>query len=340
MFKLALSLVMCSALVGCSFFSGSDIFRNSQDDYQVAQTIEPLEVPSDLNNQTLGQLYPVASRDSILETKPFSVPKPEGIVAGNLSNVVAIKTDGQRQWLVVTERPSEIWPQVIQFLIQKSIPVDATNLTEGQIRTAIVNGAYYQISVETGLRPQSTDIFISQVKVEEVATDTEMALLESLRVHLDKVQISGDSLLAQTIGGEPKAKIVNDQLIRSRASIDRLIGSVDESIRLGNFRLYDKDLSRGIFYVDMPLDAQQKPGWFKRWFSLGDQQSAQSPHRLDQVLLAIEGDVEKLKKVPGYLLFVSSDQDGQEIRITDGYGRRLTPERSREMLNRLYQYLL
>ena len=52
--------LLLSTLAGCSYLTGDDgYFRDRQGDYLVAPTIEPMDIPPELDSYTLDALYVV-----------------------------------------------------------------------------------------------------------------------------------------------------------------------------------------------------------------------------------------------------------------------------------------
>lgn len=307
--------------------SGCGVIRNSSGDYRHAQEVPPIEVPANLDSDTVGELYPIPP---IPETNLLEVyetaPRPQPLALNSLEEVVKIQRLGDRRWILSNRSPGEIWPRVRNILNRSGIPTDKAEATDGILETVWLefkgDSAYnhrYRFYIQPGVQVNSTEIKVlhdqvsKDLKSKEVWPETslddarEKDMVEILANALAGDVTSGTvSLLAQTIGGEEKVEIVTprvaDPYLLMKLSADRAWASVAYSLERGGFTTIDQDQSAGIFYVNYTPEEEEK-GWFGRLFDRGDD-----------------------KLTVNYLVKITETKNGTQVRITDKDGFGLVRE--------------
>ena len=111
---------------GCSWFNDDEgVFVNKSDDYLDARERSGLVIPADLNQDRVGDPFPIPPTPTQLnpEFYPQRPPQPSAIYANDNRDVVRIQSLGERRWLALPESPSTVWPKVKQFLAENGVPV-------------------------------------------------------------------------------------------------------------------------------------------------------------------------------------------------------------------------
>lgn len=172
---IALVLSACSSITG-----GRKI------DYKSAKTRSTLEVPPDLT-----QLPPSRGESGATTYSGYAaeqaITNPGGsVVLPSYQKVKLQRGDGQR-WLVVTEKPEKVWPQLREFVFSMGLSIARENRATGMIETdwaenrvGLSSGWFsrfisgtglrdkYRIRIDSGSRPGITEIYLSHLGLEEV----------------------------------------------------------------------------------------------------------------------------------------------------------------------------
>ena len=358
LFKLTL-LLLVATVSGCSYFGGG-LFRNANDDYQSSRTIDKLVVPEGLDDQTLGEVYKIEQPAGDFQSSRFETPRPASLSVNTAQVLVELRSIEGGKLLLASYPPADVWSQAMLFLAQEGLSVASTNIQSGAITTLpkpneLPKNGYYTVTIESGLQPDVSEVSVSRISnSSDVKTQQDQAdfLLEKLGSFLKQSKISGDSMLAQNVGGPLKAILTADAII-ANVSRERFVSSVEKSLSLSDLRTYDQDLNKGVFHIDEPISESDKPGWFSRWFLFKNTGEA-SPYTLNRILAALPANTSPsgeavstankparaLKKVPGYLVVIQPVGLKQQLLISDGYGRALPAAETKLLLNTIYQHLL
>lgn len=133
----ALTLAMVGVgLSGCGYLFGDDgYFRDRGSDYQAASIEQRMTVPAELQSKPIGDLLPVPGRVSAGGTGKFEVPRPQGLTVDADFSDFSLQQNGGERWLLAQHGPSNMWPQVRQFLSEYQVPVANESATLGEIET-------------------------------------------------------------------------------------------------------------------------------------------------------------------------------------------------------------
>lgn len=322
---LAIFLAFPLALSGCGLFGEDGMFRNRGSDYLAAGELPPLEVPEDLDSDSLGQLYriPEVSNTAVLDEDVSATPRPEPLGAGQLEEQVRIQSLGDERWILTNRPPSEVWPRIRNILTSSGIPTTRAEGSQGEIDTDWLrfegDEEYhhrFRLFVQPGVQPSSTEIEVvhdqkpaegeasAQWPSDSVSDEREKNMVDVLANALAADISSGTvSLLAQNIGGEEKVEVLTpggaEPYMLLKLDFDRAWASVGYSLERGGFTTLDQNRSEGLFYVNYTPEDEDKPGFFRRLFSFGGDSSAEDVN---------------------YQVHVVSGDKGIEVRVTDENG--------------------
>ncbi len=308
-------------LTACVSWFGGDKDSRKGDEYRYAEPIDPIKAPAQSASR-LQEIYVVPDVDDSnydLDEK-FSVPRPQSLSSTALEEQVKIQKLSGNQWIAITNSPSEVWPQVREFLGNRNMTVAATDAAAGVIETnwLVFNDSKevrerFRLRIESGVQPESAEIHILHMSEgtdepidpqsswpqgsSDPAKEAWMVdeLSNTLAANLER---SSSSLLAQTIGGDDKAYVdvtdTEEPVLRLKLSYVRAWASVLAAADDGGYHLWDRENTLGVMYVSYiePKDSDRKPGWFTRqyrtvksWFTgvkPGD--PPKTPYGLDELL--------------------------------------------------------
>jgi outer membrane protein assembly factor BamC len=125
-------------------------------DYREAQAAPPPEVPDHLSDDRVRDAMAIpdlppspGTPDDLIEP-----PRPEGLLGtGPDPDTVKIQRLGDRQWAVAGGTPSEIWPEVKQFLADNGVAIAREVPAEGTLETTwlLVDRVQYADAVRSAL---------------------------------------------------------------------------------------------------------------------------------------------------------------------------------------------
>lgn len=137
--RLALVGLGCLFLSGCSFLFGDEgRFRERAMDYQKAESIPPLALPSGMESRPLNQRYPIPplGKGEFYSPKASDeLPKPQALVGVNEDAGIELRADDDRHWLVVNQSSERLWPQLKTFLSSNGLTLDQENVAAGTLET-------------------------------------------------------------------------------------------------------------------------------------------------------------------------------------------------------------
>lgn len=180
---------------------------------------------------------------------------------------------------------------------------------------------------------------------------------------------SATSLLAQTIGGGAKVDIVEldrEAVMTLSLSLTRAWATIGHAVTQQGMVRYGENANSGVYHVNFGgvVEADEEEGFFSGLFSFGgddtDEEgakvSAQSPYSLNEILTSLplsNSEVRDLfpnldaseentllENVPGYLLVISGTDGDLQVRVRDGYGRRLPTAEAEELLKHVRRNLI
>lgn len=250
-------IVLAATLVvlvssGCRYMrDDKGLFVDARDDYVAAAPSKPLVVPDDLSGVRIEDSYPIptlANPNVAAKLYPKRVPRPE-ILVGQEFDAVKIQKLGVRSWIVLGDPPSQVWPQVKQFLADNGVGIGSEDPPEGMIesdwvvvqdqdygdvlRTAIRDGHSLHVGaegaaepgrdrlrfrVERGIRRGSSEVHIFHVRAVGLSDDLAAPVPEIENEVIAKlaeyfahgVTETAVSMVGRDIAARSKAEIVKD----------------------------------------------------------------------------------------------------------------------------------
>jgi outer membrane protein assembly factor BamC len=190
-----LALIAVLLLNGCG--TADKVAPGRKVDYRKSDTTAALEVPPDLSSTTINEAP--AMVESISSTRyqdaDTTIGK-EAVLPASDAGGLRVERDGDQQWLVIQETPSQVWPRVREFWMQEGfllkledprVGIIETGWTEnradipqGLIRNTlgkVIDVAYsaatrdqYRVRLEAGAETGTTELFLTHRGVEEVVT--------------------------------------------------------------------------------------------------------------------------------------------------------------------------
>ena len=310
-----LALVALALMVGgCA---GSLIPETKKVDYKSAGKAPTLEVPPDLTQLSRDDRFVVPDfsskgqatyREYIAERTPDAEGAQPGVVLPEIQNI-RVERSGNQRWLVVNASPDKLWDSVkdfwqeLGFIIvleaqeagimetdwaenRAKIPSDIIRNTIGKLLDSLYSTGErdkFRTRFEPGATPGTTDIFISNRRMEEVytssaqvetrwqpvASDPEMEaeMLRRLMVRLGTDEKRAEIALASA-KVEDRATFVKagnggTGELEIQERFDRAWRRLGLALDRIGFTVEDRDRSQGLYfvrYVDPETDLPKKEG--------------------------------------------------------------------------------
>lgn len=310
------------ALAGCGMFGGEDgYFRDRSDDYQMADSLPPLQLPPGVAAKNQEELYEIPQiGGGELERGEFQVPRPQPLSTNVGMDRVKIQKLGNRRWVLVSQPPDEVWPQLHYFLRSSGLQLAMSDASSGIMETAWLTFGddpetkdKYQLRVESGVQPDTTEVHVRHLSVpfdtpvagqvnwpeRSVSPEREGWMIDEMSTALAAESTgAAASLVAQAIGGGTvKVQLLEpaggEPYIAMDLAIDRARATVAHALSVGAYRLHREDADIGLFYVtyddDRELSEEDGDGWFS-WGSDKEDKLAKTADAvtLQQVLANID----------------------------------------------------
>ncbi len=138
-----LTAAIAATLAGCSSIEG--LFSGDKVDYRTtAARTQPLDVPPDLTQLARDARYQPqggvisasgARQPGVAPTAAPVASAPAGAVALSSLDGMRIAREGQQRWLVTTQTPEQLWPQLKAFWEQRGLKLAAENAQTGVMET-------------------------------------------------------------------------------------------------------------------------------------------------------------------------------------------------------------
>jgi outer membrane protein assembly factor BamC len=302
LFGFIVALIALFAIGGCS--SLRQLTQGQKIDYKSATELPTLEIPPDLATPATDNHYLVPDTGGIGSATYSTYSRErQGTQQTAGSEVLPtesnahIQRDGDQRWLVVNEAPDKVWPVVKQFWLENGfvLKVDdptagvmetdwaenRANIPQGMIRNFLSKAfdSMYSTStrdkfrtrLERGIKPGTTDIYISHTGMQEVFTnqDESTTAWEPRKPDPGLVAIMLQKMLVRFGVSEERAKAdiqeANQQPEKPHAELARSddgasVLTVDDPFdrawrRVGlaldrtGFTVEDRNRSQGIYYV-------------------------------------------------------------------------------------------
>ncbi|MDR2365236.1 MAG: outer membrane protein assembly factor BamC [Zoogloeaceae bacterium] len=361
-------------LSGCA---GNIIPETKKIDYKSASNRAPsLEVPPDLTQVARDDRYAVpdfsgkgsASYSEYAAERGPEMQAQNSVVLPEIENI-RIERAGSQRWLVVKMPPDRLWDSVkdfwqeLGFIIHIEVPEAGIMETDWAENRANIPGDFIRNTIgrlfdslyssgerdkfrtrfEPGAEAGTTDIFISNRRMEEVYTSSakddtrwqpaasdpelEAEMLRRLMVRLGSDERRAEAAVASA-QSEARARMVKSSgdggdFLEVQEGFDRAWRRVGLAMDRVGFTVEDRDRSRGLYfvrYVDPEADGKKKKdGWLSRlafWSS--------DPKAVTPVL---------------YRVHLQSDGDNTRIQTLTNEGGVDQSENARKILNLLFEQL-
>lgn len=281
-------------LAGCSSLFGTDsIFRDRGSDYLKAEEMSPIQIPEDLDSDTLGVAFPVPPAGQVSDYQladEFETPRPDELGTEQVGQVRIQRLDGD-QWILVPAPPAEAWPRVRGYLTENRMPTLRTDADNGVIETGLLNYGedasirhQFLLRLEQGVQLNTTEIVVqhrqfpadsvptplpvwseSETSTSGVADEMRLQIAESLASD----EGSGTaSLLGQSIGAAAKVQIITpsaaDPYILMHLSYERSWASVEFALGTELFSIETSNKEAGVFDVMLLSEEEQGYSWLRR----------------------------------------------------------------------------
>lgn len=149
---LAVALVFLVA--GChTLRDDKGIFVDPRDDYLDATPGRPLVVPENMVAIRIEDTWPIpeVAEQAGARTFPRDPPRPKMLVGRNL-DAVRIQRLGSRSWIVSGDAPSQVWPQIKQFLLDSRVGIDKEDPPAGVVETSWLRATEGDDAVREAIR--------------------------------------------------------------------------------------------------------------------------------------------------------------------------------------------
>ena len=288
--------VLLIAVTGCRWFNDDrGIIRNTSNDYLEAKESEPLVIPADMSSEHIRNSWPIphVRPKPLAKHYPGDAPRPDAIFGGDDQEAVKIQKLGGRQWLIIADEPSTVWPVVEQFLIDNGIDIAAEEPEEGRIdgawlsigsgdqrdlvRTAISEHKQgtagrdrIRFKIEQGIRYGSSEIHIRHENDAQTpptagwpATSTLGAVEDAMLTEFGGYYAAGIrtqsvSMIARHISAANKATIERDgqghPRLRLNVDFDRAWAVVQQALQRAEVEVGDTQRSDGLLRVKITSD--------------------------------------------------------------------------------------
>ncbi|WP_105101747.1 outer membrane protein assembly factor BamC [Microbulbifer pacificus] len=324
MTKFTAGALLCAAVTtlgGCGIFGKDGYFRDRGDDYQLADSLPPLQMPPGVTAKHQEELYEVPQISGEVERGAFEVPRPQALSVNVGLDRVKIQKLGNRRWVLVNQPPDEVWPQLHYFLRSAGLQLAMSDAGAGTMETTWLTFGEnpdtkdkYRLQVESGVQPDTTEIHVRHYSAalnapasapvdwpaQSSSPEREGWMIDEMSNAL-AADNSGAaaSLVAQAIGGgKVKVQVMEpagrEPYIALGLGMNRAWATVAHALNTGAYRMHKEDADIGVFYVTYDTDrelSEEDSGWFSSWRSGKDddkQAKAADAYSLQQVLANID----------------------------------------------------
>ena len=326
-----------SAVLGSLMLAGcGDMIRDRSDDYLLSEETSPMVLPDGVDQSVIGQIYVIpAIANTEVESDDNSVPRPRPLSETRFEETVKIQTYQDKSWVLINRPPEEVWPRVRNILSRNGIPTTNVDAASGLMDTSWVQfrddeslSHRFRLTIEPAVQVNSTEVKLLHMQLPTGAeddaktwtADSENPVREKQMLDIIANMLASDissgtiSLLAQSIGGEPKVELVTPQVadpyLQIKLNYDRSWASVIYSLSRGGFSVKDQNKSEGVVYVDFTQLEQEEPEGFWSGLFGGDDEPEKEP----------------------YLVMVKIVDQGVEVRIAGEQRESLGSSRSAKLL--------
>jgi outer membrane protein assembly factor BamC len=302
---------------GCGYLFGDQgVFRDKSEDYRRAPELPALRVPEGKDAETFREIYPIPPiEETLLLTGKFEVPRPAPLVTGGGDDLVRIQKLGEESWVLVSEAPGQVWPQVRGFLAATGIPVNRVDASGGLMETSWLElqgqtiPSRFRYRIEQGVQRGTSELHVLQMhqagdaqrwpeRSDDLALEGEMlrALAQYIANGAENVPVSMVAEQSISATGRISLQEAPDghTYIRLSLPYDRAWASVGRALENSRFEITDRDRSAGRYYARFlgAPDEDEDGGWFDWLFGsdedpLSDEIFVVSVESLDAQTVAV-----------------------------------------------------
>lgn len=297
--KISVLALFALSVSGCSFLGWDEYFRDRSNDYRRSEEIVTIQIPEELDQNAIGELYPVPRGGEVVSYEidsEFVVPRPRSVAVNESVSEVKIQKLGEDVWILMSVPPSEAWPRIRSYLTRNGIPSAKADASRGVIETGLFklsdnNDIFQQflISLSQGVQINTTEIEILQRSfpadaVPEPVPDwlensedleREDWMRQGLAGELASERITGTaSLLGQEIGAASKVELITPAqelpFIEMRMAYGRAWASVGYALSKDGFTVVEDQLDSGYYSSDYKkVTSNKKPSIWRRMLFMG-----------------------------------------------------------------------
>jgi uncharacterized lipoprotein len=275
--KRVFSLVVISALVGCSGSNQQAAIRDRQLDYQAAYVEPRLKVPEGLSDDRVNESLRIPGIDEPtagLYGGSFEAPRAEAALRTLTLPTIRRYQLGDLHWLSIPEAPSAVWPELERFITENKLTVMQSAQSQGiqKVESSVFQGVNthsgsriirhfapevgpvaLKFSLEPGLR-----IGTSEVRLEPASGTFDDVLtgriLDEFKYHLERREDEGKAvsraLSLLEVGNRMSSRRVEgmDELVVT-AEIPRVFGVTVDAVRDLGAAIDGGDLEKGLLNI-------------------------------------------------------------------------------------------
>lgn len=295
--------MLLGTLASCSYLTGDDgYFRDRQGDYLVAPTVEPMEIPSELDSYTLDALYVVPERLPEERAYFLKAPSPRGLDT-NIREGVVVQRFGDRRWIVIGAEPGQVWPRMRDYWSTAQIRLAFEDPVRTIMETVWLGEEgernKYQVRIEPGLHSGNSEVYVVQINESYVedpdapiewpenSADLELenAMLDDISLYLadrtDLYRASSVSLLAGSLEAESKANIVptaNGDTLVITIDFGRAWSQLSQALENAEIEVIDSNRDEAFYKVRFDgQEEEERPGFIRRLFGAGRKSEGEMP---------------------------------------------------------------
>jgi outer membrane protein assembly factor BamC len=349
--RVVFALGLLALLNACGIIGDDGYIRDREDDYLKADTLEPLKIPEQLDDEAIEDLYYVPPIDRYAQRpEEIDIPRPQALVAGEFENIVKIQTLGQQQWILVRLLPGQVWPRLKDFLLAKGVGVAVEDGATGTLQTPWIQEPQsvllekYRFELTQGVQRSTSEVHLLQMQRTDgsdaprqwpaESDDTQRARL-MLQQFANYLAETADvnaavSLVAQGISTSRRLYMVSgeDPAVHVNLDSERAWASLGYALDKSGFLVDSADSDSGVYMVSLNPDMQEnKKGMWKRFFGMF------TPDAKEEEIKAAQFEV---------TMKPAQDAGWMEIRIVNPAAREsgdTIPEAQEQMLVLIKGYL-
>jgi uncharacterized lipoprotein len=275
--KRVFSLVVISALVGCSGSNQQAAIRDRQLDYQAAYVEPRLKVPEGLSDDRVNESLRIPGIDEPtagLYGGSFEAPRAEAALRTLTLPTIRRYQLGDLHWLSIPEAPSAVWPELERFITENKLTVMQSAQSQGvqKVESSVFQGVNthsgsriirhfapevgpvaLKFSLEPGLR-----IGTSEVRLEPASGTFDDVLtgriMDEFKYHLERREDEGKAvsraLSLLEVGNRMSSRRVEgmNELVVT-AEIPRVYGVTVDAVRDLGAAIDGGDLEKGLLNI-------------------------------------------------------------------------------------------